>query len=185
LEEILNKYLGPILKILGGIIVSLLVIVFCFLYFKNLQSEKNLQHPEFYRENFVLIYKWEMIPPEVRDEINNELSKRELDFFKLNHVQFRMADPEEPFNDTDVNENPKLPFFRLIFAGVSANSSFIYYQTGGLEQATRLIVIKKVGTKYEYDWSVWVPRKIRQFYNLKFMMKNWPEHFPPLTKGQI
>jgi hypothetical protein len=124
-----------------------------------------------------------LLPIEVRDEIKNELSGEYTYILNLNHVQFRMADPGELFNETDVAEDPSLPYQRVIFAGVSSNASFIYYQTGELEQASRLIVLKKVGSKYSYDWSVWVPKRFSHFYSLKFMMRYWPKQFPPTTKG--
>ncbi len=43
----------------------------------------------------------------------------------------KFANPNEPFEKTDVVTNPSWPFARLIFAGFSKNYFFIYYEQGG------------------------------------------------------
>jgi hypothetical protein len=43
----------------------------------------------------------------------------------------KFANPNEPFEKTDIVTNPSWPFARLIFAGFSKDYFFIYYEQGG------------------------------------------------------
>jgi mono/diheme cytochrome c family protein len=53
---------------------------------------------------------------------------------------FKMANPGEKFQVTDVIDEPGLPIRRLIFAGISKDRYFIHYEKGGIAHTFHLAV---------------------------------------------
>lgn len=53
---------------------------------------------------------------------------------------FKMANPGEKYQETDVVTDPALPFRRLLFAGVSKEKYFIHYEKGGISHSYHVAV---------------------------------------------
>jgi hypothetical protein len=70
-----------------------------------------------------------------------------------------MANPDKPFNSTDIIDNA-LPNRRLILAGRSAKFCFIYYECGGLGYHTTFVM---------YDCSRHLPKLVLSFGTFKML----------------
>lgn len=82
----------------------------------------------------------------------------------------QVADPNQPFNSTD-DVTTGLPFRRLIFAGLSHQSCFIYYERGGSMYPSSCLAV----IDYAQQKSVWIGesrKKARNLDDLRFMLSN-------------
>ncbi len=66
--------------------------------------------------------------------------------FYFAHFLF-MANPDQPFEETDVVSDPRLPNTRLIFAGYNKNYFFVYCEQGGIGYNCELLLYKLLGKK--------------------------------------
>jgi hypothetical protein len=67
---------------------------------------------------------------------------------------FRMADPGEEFQVTDVIMKPNLPIRRLVFAGVSERYCVVNYESGGIVHVWWVVLFKL--SPPEPATAVWV-----------------------------
>ena len=63
-----------------------------------------------------------------------------------------MADPGQPFQDTDVVIGKPLPFRRLIFAARSSNYCIVYFEHGGIAYGTEASLYHLAGAKIVLVW---------------------------------
>jgi hypothetical protein len=64
-----------------------------------------------------------------------------------------MANPGQRFNATDFIYDSSVPRKRLIFAGVSQDKCFIYYEQGGIGLSSLVALFKLKSTKIEPVWN--------------------------------
>ena len=63
-----------------------------------------------------------------------------------------MADPGQPFQETDVVIGKPLPFRRLIFAARSANYCLVYFEHGGIAYGTEVSLYRLSDPKVVLVW---------------------------------
>lgn len=156
---------------LGAGLFILYSCIACSLFIKDRLCNNNVPHSGFYVEKFVIFNKWDQVPASIQNTFKSYLSKGELKYYSEHNTQFKMADPGQPFNETDVGEDPMLPYRRLLFAGESENYSFAYYQKGGIGWSFNLAVFKKTGSKVVLEWYIDPYGKFSHFYLLKLWLK--------------
>jgi hypothetical protein len=61
---------------------------------------------------------------------------------------FLLADPQQPFQATDVVSPAKLPWRRLILGGISSDLCVIYYEKGGFTTSYAAVVIDISETRW-------------------------------------
>lgn len=77
--------------------------------------------------NFTILTKVETFPEAVRKS-----------FLEVGGERMTIANPGEPYQETDVVTDDTLPWMRLIFAGVSEKKAFVFYEQGGFVHSYRL-----------------------------------------------
>jgi hypothetical protein len=71
---------------------------------------------------------------------------------------FKMANPGEKYQDTDVIVEPGLPFRRLLFAGISKDKYFIHYEMGGYAHSVHIAVFGVDSeNRVKFSWGGPVP----------------------------
>jgi hypothetical protein len=99
----------------------------------------------------------------VNEILSSYMSTFEYSFVTINNFpprpgQFRLANPGEPFQWSDLIAKEELPFRRLEFAGWSGSKCFIHYQMGLQGSAFCLAVIDSA------KYKIWVGK-----------LKDWEE----------
>lgn len=68
----------------------------------------------------------------IEKDVNQLPSELKLEFARLSGDKiFKMANPGEEYQSTDVIDRPGLPWRRLLFAGASEDNIFVLYEKGG------------------------------------------------------
>lgn len=86
--------------------------------------------------------------------------------------EYFIANPNGQFNATDVIENNKLPFRRLIFAGKSKEFSFVYYEVGGLAAHLTLVLFQIEQGKLKPVLALTMYEKMKSTKQLKKFIRN-------------
>jgi hypothetical protein len=97
------------------------------------------------------------LPPAVRSELARLFQEPEL----------VMADPEQPFQVTDVVITPNLPGRRLRFAGKSGDLVVVHYEEGGFAHSYMLVVFRSSPTGTHAVWSASTKGPIPRLDDLK------------------
>lgn len=66
-----------------------------------------------------------------------------------------MANPGGRYNATDVVDDARLPFRRLLFGGRSDSLWFIYYEQGGIGYSRNLVIFRYKGLTVLTLWAGW------------------------------
>lgn len=64
-----------------------------------------------------------------------------------------MADPNEPFQETDFVVDGSLPWRRLLLAGVGSRHSFVLYESGGFAPSLHLVVLRHRAAGVDFLWG--------------------------------
>jgi hypothetical protein len=83
---------------------------------------------------FTAVYEVKLLPEAVRNEIGD------------------LAEPGANFQSTDVIRGKRLPSRRLIFAGLSAKYSIVYYERGGIAYGLLVAVLERSNGKTKVIW---------------------------------
>lgn len=84
---------------------------------------------------------------------------------------FKMANPGEKYQATDVVDEAGLPFRRLLFAGISSDKYFIHYEKGGYAPSNYVVVFGvDPGGKVRFLWGGAGPRSARDLKELRAMV---------------
>ena len=84
---------------------------------------------------------------------------------------FKMANPGDKYQATDVVVEPALPFRRLVFAGISTDKCFIHYEAGGIGHSYHIAVfgVDSEG-KAKFLWGGPGPRAAKDLEQLRTMV---------------
>ncbi len=98
-----------------------------------------------------LIARTEALPSPVRNE-----------FARAAHSKtFRMADPGQEYQVTDVVAKEGLPSRRFIFAGLTNDLCVLHYEHGGIGHGYDLVLFHLSGGKARFVWHGWARRNIQ------------------------
>jgi hypothetical protein len=158
------------------------------LYLFSQVPRSPLEDPGFFEDSFEIQARWSSVPEATRREFKAILVKniriapaaRRQAAGKNDPMTFVMAEPGEPYQDSDLGADESLPYRRLIFAGESPRRAFLFYEFGG-NSLCRLVVLEKAGPQLKYSWATLIAGRFRSFYLLKLWLKTWPRYH----KGSI
>jgi hypothetical protein len=117
-------------------------------------------------EDFKIVSHTEAIPQTWRSIFDSSFV--DIHGLATNGARVEMADPGQRFQSSDALV-PGLPFRRLVFAGLSPQKSFIYYQHGGSMYPSYCLAVMDYGSKS----MVWVGESrnvARSLSDLRFML---------------
>ncbi len=87
---------------------------------------------------------------------------------------FEMADPGQDFQLTDVIVQGKLPWRRMILAGISDTTCFLHYERGGRGHTYYLVVFTTNSSGAMLIWSGSLPEPAATITQLRFLVRVAP-----------
>lgn len=106
----------------------------------------------FLAQDFQIQHRWEEIPAPTRRAFFATVGES----CQLQGGECRMANEGEPWNETDLNTDDRLPYRRLIAAGESGQQAFLFFEMGGINGGQPVLVVfdKRGGALQPSWWSV-------------------------------